>query len=135
MQNSQTTLDTAAIGLSFACVAHCLITFAPILLLQSLGAAFLEDERVHYVILVLVVPTSVFALSIGFRKHGDYAVPITGVLGISTLLCVLIMGEKSVGEIGEKFLTVVGSVFVGYAHVRNFLLSRSQNRRPLDDAG
>lgn len=135
MQNSQTTLDSAAIGLSFVCVAHCLITLVPILLLQSLGVAFLEDERFHYGMLVLVVPTSLCALTIGFRKHGNYAVPIVGALGISVLMCVLAIGEQTVGEIGEKLITVVGTLFVAYAHVRNFLLGRSQKCRPLDDTG
>ena len=135
MQNSQTTLDAAAIGLSLVCVTHCLVSLLPILLLQSLGAAFLEDERIHFGIAMFVLPTSIFALSLGFRKHGKYAVAITGLLGLFVLLSVLIIGKETLGEIGEKLVTVVGTIFIAYAHIQNFLLGRSQSCRSLDDSG
>ena len=135
MQNSQTTLDTAAIGLSLVCVTHCLVSLLPILLLQSIGAAFVVDERFHLGILLLVFPTSMFALSIGFRKHGKYAVAIAGLLGLFVLLSVLIIGEETLGEIGDTLMTVVGTVCVAYAHTQNFLLVRRQSCRSLNDSG
>ncbi len=131
MKNSQTTLDTTAIGLSLVCLAHCLLSLMPLLILPTLGAAFLEDERFHYGILFLVLPASLLALVMGFRKHGQYSVPIIGVSGLCVLLLVAILGEETTGEIGEIAITVAGSLIVAYAHARNIRLGHSGDFRPI----
>ncbi|MEC7189286.1 MAG: MerC domain-containing protein [Pseudomonadota bacterium] len=122
MKNSQLAMDKAAIGLSLACLAHCLLSLMPLLILPSLGAAFLEDERFHYGILFLVLPTSLLALVMGFRKHGQYSVPIIGVIGLCVLLLVALLGEETTGDIA---ITVAGSLIVAYAHARNLVLGHS----------
>ena len=132
MKNSQTTLDTTAIGLSLVCLAHCLLSLMPLLILPTLGAAFLEDDRFHYGILFLVLPASLLALVMGFRKHGQYSVPIIGVSGLCVLLLVAILGEETTGEIGEIAITVAGSLIVAYAHARNIRLGHSAKVRPID---
>lgn len=122
MKNSQLAMDKAAIGLSLVCLAHCLLSLMPLLILPSLGAAFLEDERFHYGILFLVLPTSLLALVMGFRKHGQYSVPIIGVIGLCVLLLVALLGEETTGDIA---ITVAGSLIVAYAHARNLVLGHS----------
>ena len=131
MKNSQPAMDKAAIGLSLVCLAHCLLSLMPLLILPSLGAAFLEDERFHYGILFLVLPTSLLALVMGFRKHGQYSVPIIGVSGLCVLLLVALLGEETTGDIGEIAITVAGSLIVAYAHARNLLLGHSGDFRPI----
>ena len=69
MQLTSLKMDKAAVGLSLMCVAHCLLTPIAIVMLPALGAIFLEDERFHSVLLFLVLPTSLLALTIGCRKH------------------------------------------------------------------
>ena len=121
-------MDKAAIGLSLVCLAHCLLSLMPLLILPSLGAAFLEDERFHYGILFLVLPTSLLALVMGFRKHGQYSVPIIGVIGLCVLLLVALLGEETTGDIA---ITVAGSLIVAYAHARNLVLGHSGDFRPI----
>ena len=135
MKNSQSTLDAAAIGLSLLCITHCLLSLMPLLILPSLAATLLNDERFHFGIVFFVVPLSLLALVMGLRKHGQYSVPITGACGICLLLLVLIIGEETIGEIGEATLTGAATLIVGFAHVRNFLLARSRGCRPIDDSG
>ena len=62
MDNPTIKMDKAAIGLSLLCVAHCLLTPIAIVMLPALGATFLEDERFHYALLFLVLPTSLVSL-------------------------------------------------------------------------
>jgi len=134
MKNSQPTLDTAAIGLSLVCLAHCVLSLMPLMILPTLGATLLEDERFHYGILFLVLPTSLLALVAGFRKHGQYYVPIIGASGLCILFLVVILGEEYTGEIGEIAITVAGSLIIAYAHARNFVLVHSGDFRPTDDS-
>ena len=135
MKNSQPTLDAAAVGLSLLCITHCLLSLMPLLILPSLAATFINDERFHFVMVFLVLPISLLALVMGLRKHGQYSVPITAACGIGLLLLILIIGEETIGEIGEATLTGAATLIVGFAHVRNFLLCRSRGCRPIDDSG
>jgi len=125
MQETSTNMDKAAIGLSLMCVVHCLLTPVAIIMIPALGATFLEDERFHYAILFLVLPTSLIALGLGCRKHGRLEILMMGLLGLTILCLILIVGEDVIGETGEKVSTVLGSAIIAYAHVRNFRLCRS----------
>ncbi|MDE0478504.1 MAG: MerC domain-containing protein [Gammaproteobacteria bacterium] len=127
MQASSANADKAAIGLSLVCVIHCLLTPVAIAMIPALGATFLEDESFHYAVLFLVLPTSLFALSLGCRKHGHFKILMTGLLGLFVLFLVPILGEEATGELGEKILTVVGATIIAYAHVRNFRLCRQRD--------
>jgi len=125
MNVSTTNMDKAAIGLSLACVVHCLLTPIAIVMLPALGSTFLDDELFHIGLLFLVLPISVFALGLGCRKHGNKAVLRTGVVGLAVLLSVVIIGEEAIGEIGERIATITGTAIIAYAHVRNYGLCRA----------
>ena len=133
MKNSQPTLDAAAVGLSLLCITHCLLSLMPILILPSLAATLVSDERFHFGMVFLVLPISLLALVMGLRRHGQYSVPITGACGICLLLLILILGKETIGEIAEAILTGAATLILGFAHVRNFLLGRSRDCRPIDD--
>ena len=125
MQISSMKMDKAAIGLSFACVVHCLLTPIAIVMLPALGSTFLKEDMFHYGILFLVLPTSLFALGLGCRKHKRLEILLIGLLGLFVLFLVLILGEEAIGETGEKITTVAGTAIVGFAHLRNFRLCQS----------
>ena len=124
MQLATLKMDKAAIGLSLMCVAHCLLTPIAIVMLPALGAMFLEDERFHSVLLFLVLPTSLLALTIGCRKHRRIEIVLIGLAGLLILFSVVIIGEESLGKFGEKAATVFGALIIAFAHVRNFTLCR-----------
>ena len=122
MEISQPNLDKTAIGLSLVCTIHCLLTPLAIALLPALGATFLDDERFHYAVLFFVIPTSLYVLGLGCRKHGRLGVLAIGMLGLLVLSSILIIGEETLGETGEKVTTVLGAVIVASAHIRNYRL-------------
>ena len=120
MEDSTIKIDKAAIGLSMLCIAHCLLTPIAIIMLPALGATFLGDEIFHYALLFVVIPISMFSLGIGCRKHGRREILLFGLVGISIMSLILIIGEDVLGELGESMLTILGALIVAFAHVRNF---------------
>ena len=120
MENSTIKIDKAAIGLSLLCVAHCLLTPIAIIILPALGATFLDDERFHYALLLLVLPTSIFSLGLGCSKHGQREILLFGLFGLFLMSLILVLGEDILGELGEKVSTIIGASVIAVAHVRNF---------------
>jgi hypothetical protein len=96
-------------------------------MLPALGSTFFEDERFHYLLLFLVLPTSLLSLGLGCRKHGHFKILITGFIGLITLFLIIIVGEELLGETGEKISTVVGALIIALAHVRNFQACRDKD--------
>ena len=86
---------------------------------EILGASFLEGEAFHYWLLFLVVPTSVFSLWLGCRKHGRLDILTSGIFGVSLLLLIVLLGVDQLGEIGESMSTVAGAAIIALAHLRN----------------
>ena len=116
MLKAQMNSDKLAMSLSAACVIHCL--FAPTLIIfaYSFLSFSIESEIVHYIILMLALPISALALTLGYRNHKVLSFLITGIFGLSFMLLAILLGEG----ISEKVLTVIGSSFVAYAHYRNY---------------
>ena len=118
-------LDRSAIGLSFLCVLHCLVVPLTLILVPSLAALPIADERVHLLLVLLVLPTSAVALTLGCRQHGLKYILAWGLTGIAILVLAAGLGEEFLGEYGEKILTVIGSVLVAVGHILNFKCCRT----------
>ena len=120
MFETQYASDRVAMGLSVACAVHCF--FAPTFIIFSLGISSfsIESEIIHYIIILLAVPISSLALTIGYRHHNNIAILITGILGLSILIIAVLFGESLLGELGEQLLTLAGSVLVAFAHYKNY---------------
>ena len=118
-------LDRASIGLSVICVLHCFAT--PILLAfaPSLLALPVADEKFHAVLIFLILPASIVALTLGRRRHGDMSVFYWGCSGLIVLLGTLLLGHDLLGDSGEKIMTVFGSGLVVVGHVLNFRSCRT----------
>ena len=118
-------LDRSAIGVSFLCVLHCLAVPLTLILAPSLAALPIADERIHLLLVLLVLPTSTVALTLGCRQHWLKHILVWGLTGIAILILAAGLGEGILGEYGEKVLTVVGSVLVAVGHILNFKCCRS----------
>ncbi len=118
----QTMIDKAAIGLSMLCAIHCLVFPVILVLLPSLAVLPLEDESFHYWMLVAVIPTSAYALTMGCRQHKHYSLFIPGILGLTSLIAALILGDIFQSETLEKALTLIGAVIIALVHYKNFKL-------------
>ena len=127
MKNLQTVTDKAAIGLSVACAVHCLALPLFIVLLPSIAALRLNDEAFHVWMVVAVVPTSVYALTMGCKRHKRYRFLTLGCIGLACLILAVALGEALLGEAGEKALTAVGAGIIAYAHYKNYRLCRRQD--------
>ena len=119
MFTSKIKIDALAISLSFLCAVHCLFMPSFIILAPSLLSISFDNEFIHYLILALAIPISIFALSAGYKAHKSLSMIFIGFLGLSILLFAVLFGNSLFGEIGEKGLTLFGSVIVASAHYRN----------------
>tara|TARA_B100000530_G_scaffold52660_1_gene29546 strand:- start:319 stop:720 length:402 start_codon:yes stop_codon:yes gene_type:complete len=116
---TQLTTDKFAMGLSMACVIHCF--FAPSLIILSFSflSLSIESEIIHYLIVFLAVPISLFALGLGYKNHDVLSYLYTGAFGLVLLVVAVVLGEDLLGEIGEQTLTLIGSMIVAFAHFKN----------------
>ena len=125
MENIQAIADKSAIVLSFLCALHCLLLPAAIVLYPSTLSFLPGDESVHFALLFVVIPISAYALIKGGKVHKSRKVFITGISGLIVLVAAVVLGHDIVGEIGEKILTVLGSMIVIIAHIKNHLICRA----------
>lgn len=115
-------VDKTAIAISSLCVAHCLIFPLLAVMIPSFVALGLTSESFHFWMVVSVLPTSIYALTMGCKKHGKTSLMIIGLLGLCFLLSALLFGHDLLGEWGEKALTLAGALTIAFAHVKNFKL-------------
>ena len=125
MQHLTAIMDKLAISLSFLCVAHCLLLPFAVVVLPILGASFLEGEMFHYWLLFLVIPTSVYSLWLGCRKHGRLKIFTNGLLGLFLLCLIVLLGADALGETLERLSTVAGATIIALAHLRNMRACKS----------
>jgi len=121
---SKTKTDILAISLSLLCVVHCLFVPSFIILAPSFLAYSFNNELIHYLILVLAIPVSLFALISGHKAHKKLSILFMGVLGLSILFLAVLYGDTFIGEFGEKTLTLMGSIIVVYSHFKNLKICR-----------
>ena len=119
--------DKAAISLSALCVLHCLALPVALTLYPAVAATGLQDEWVHRLMLVSVIPISMYALTLGCRQHRSARVIILGLLGILCLVASVAVGHRLLGEGGETVLTLVGALLVAISHVVNFRLCQASS--------
>ncbi len=125
MKSMQSILDKVAISISFLCIIHCLLLPVLLLMFPVLLALPLEGESFHQLLVILILPTSLIALIAGCRKHNRNTVMVWGMSGLLIVFFAALFGHDTVGELGEKILTLLGSLMIAWGHYRNFHLCRS----------
>ena len=70
--------DRTAISLSLICAIHCIVFPLLVVSLPVLAALNLGDEAFHQWMIVAVIPTSIFALTLGCKKHSNSKVFVIG---------------------------------------------------------
>ena len=117
--------DKAAIGLSFACALHCLMVPLFLAIFPSSTLSGLGDERIHLGLLALIIPISVFSLTLGCRVHRNLTVVAVGVTGICILCFSALLAHDIGGESLETAGTLLGSSIVALSHALNFKSCRA----------
>lgn len=131
MKTEQAVTDKLAIGLSLACIIHCLGLPALLVLLPSLTALQLDNEAFHFWLVFAVIPTSVFAITLGCKQHQRYRLFALCGAGLAMLIAALMLEER-IGETGEQLLTVLGSSLIVLGHWLNYRLCRQQDHKGCD---
>jgi hypothetical protein len=127
--------DRFAMVLSSLCVLHCIATPLLLVAVPSLTAySIFSGEVLHHTLLYFILPVGLFALTIGFLHHKQMWVIFLGLLGLTLLSAPLLLesalmerwhiDHHVLGENGETFLTIVGSIFVVIAHICNSRLGQ-----------
>ena len=127
--------DKAAISLSLTCALHCLMVPLLVTLSPTTMLLGLQDERIHLTLLALIVPISVFSLTLGWRLHRNLSVVASGVAGVSILFFSALLSHEIGGHTVETVGTVLGSGIVAISHVLNFRLCRSSKTCDTDHDG
>ena len=110
-------LDQFAITMSGVCLVHCLAIPVSVLMLPALGEPLLGTETlVHWILLALAIPISMWALSVGYRRH-RYAPSLA--FGATGLMLMFLGVAHVFGHALELPLTIVGVLLVLVAHVQN----------------
>lgn len=123
---SQLISDKFAMSFSAMCMIHCLFAPSLIILSYSSLALTVESELIHKTILLLTIPVSIFAISLGYKNHPNNSIIYTGIAGLTILISALLIGE-SIGENAELILTTIGSLMVIACHYRNYRICKKVN--------
>ena len=123
---SQLRSDKFAMSFSAICLMHCLFAPSIIILSYSSIALSVESELIHKAILLLTVPVSIFAISLGYKNHTNNSIIYTGIAGLTVLIAALLIGE-AIGENAELILTMLGSLMVIACHYRNYKVCKKVN--------
>lgn len=123
MQTYQELSDKVAISLSVLCAIHCFALPFLILLLPSMLVLPFEEEAFHFWLMVIVLPISIYALTMGCKQHRRYQVVVLGTFGLLILVATALAGEN-LGEQNEKYMTLVGTSMIALSHFWNHRICR-----------
>ena len=122
--NTQLKADKLSITLSMACMLHCLLMPSFLILTSGFLALTIDNELIHKIFLILVIPISLYALISGFQNHKITSYMYLGISGLWLLIFAVFFGEGVFGELAEQVLTFLGSLIVAYSHYQNFKACR-----------
>lgn len=115
-------LDGAAVVLSALCLVHCLAL--PLVVAGLPFLAQFSEGHLHAQVLTAVVPLSIVALGIGYRRHQDIRIPLGGLLGIVLLGTGAFIAHDYLGVAADRAFTICGSLVLATAHFYNSYSSR-----------
>ena len=118
--NTQVKADKLSITLSLACMIHCLLMPSFLILTSGFLALSIDNELIHRVFLIIVLPVSLYALITGYQNHKILSYLYLGVSGLWLLFFAVFFGEGVFGEFFEKSLTLLGSIIVATSHYKNY---------------
>ena len=121
-------LDKAAVAISGLCLLHCLALPMLIAMLPFLGQ--FGAGHFHIQMLIAVVPVSIIAFALGFRRHHSRSVVAWGGVGVLLLMVGGTIAHGSYGIVADRLLTICGALILAAAHYFNNRFSR---HRKYDD--
>ena len=126
-QDQAPTLDGFGVILSGTCMLHCLALPVLVTLFPIVQGSLLEEQYFHLIMLGLILPTSLIALTVGCRKHKDPVTIALGATGLVTLTITALIGHELFGVLGERIVTTLGGLILASAHIQNYRCCRKEN--------
>ena len=126
LTSAQRNSDKLSIFISITCALHCLLMPAFLITTSSFIALQIDNEFLHGVMLLIIIPISTFALLAGLSNHDGKTPFLIGFIGLIILLYAFFAGEEILGEWGEIIITLIGSAILVFAHWQNFKLCRDK---------
>jgi hypothetical protein len=115
-------LDQVAVGLSGLCLAHCLLL--PVVLAVSPLLNEFSADHLHLQMLVVVLPVSIAALTLGHRKHRNAVVVAWGSVGMAILVIGATIVHQHFGLVADRLFTIAGALTLAVVHYFNYRLAR-----------
>ena len=101
--------DKLSICLSLCCILHCIALPVIILMIPSFASLWINNEKVHVILVLFAVPISLFAMAKSLRVHHNYKCISLAVIGLSLLVSAIFMHNINFGSesshIGHKEAT------------------------------
>ncbi len=128
--------DGVALGLSGACLVHCLSVPLVVAAAPALANGLLTQSWVHPALLALAAPAAVWALAEGGRRHRRWGLPaFLAAVGLSVMLvaaapdmwhdAIQTMALHGVWHAAEQPLTVLGVLVLSAGHLVNWRRTRA----------
>lgn len=114
-------MDNAAVALSMICVLHCLALPIVVVAVPSLLSGVGHSDITHFILFLIALPLSGFAMVYGYRVHKKLR------YGIAAAVGVLVLGGGLMlhGLAYEVYVTLIGAVTLAGAHLGNRAASRA----------
>ena len=90
--------DKLSICLSLCCILHCIALPAIILMIPSFASLWINNEKVHVILVLFAVPISLFAMAKSLRIHHNYKCISLAVIGLSLLVSAIFMHDINFGS-------------------------------------
>lgn len=124
--------DALGVGLSFACLIHCLALPLLLLLAPALAAWLSLPEWIHAAILLLAAPAAIAAMSSGWRGHRRAGPAALATAGLALLTLGLVAHGGGLGladaDAADRWFTSAGAIALAAAHLANWRLSHAARR-------
>ena len=110
-------LDHVAITLSGLCLVHCLLL--PVVVLALPLLAQFNETHFHVQMLIAVVPVSLIAFALAYRRHSNKAIVAWGTVGVAIIFAGGTVAHANFGTLADSLLTIAGSIILATSHFFN----------------
>ncbi len=90
--------DKLSICLSLCCILHCIALPAIILMIPSFASLWINNEKVHVILVLFAVPISLFAMAKSLRIHHNYKCISLAIIGLTLLVIAIFMHDINFGS-------------------------------------
>ena len=90
--------DKLSICLSLCCILHCIALPVIILMIPSFASLWINNEKVHVILVLFAVPISLFAMAKSLRVHHNYKCISLAIIGLSLLIGAIFMHNINFGS-------------------------------------